>query len=65
MEFTVIGTTVNVASRVESLTKIVGAPLLLTDSTRAALRDGTDLREFPPQPVRGVDEPVRVFGPVE
>jgi adenylate cyclase len=65
MEFTVIGTTVNVASRVESLTKIVGAPLLLTDSTRAALRDGTDLREFPPQPVRGVDELVRVFGPLD
>jgi adenylate cyclase len=38
LEYTAIGDTVNVASRVESLTKTVGKPLLLTAATRAALR---------------------------
>jgi adenylate cyclase len=63
MEFTVIGNTVNVASRIENLTKTIGEPLLLTEATRKALREQTELREFPPQPVRGVDQPVRVFTP--
>jgi adenylate cyclase len=63
MEFTVIGNTVNVASRVESLTKTVGAALLLTESTRDALRQPIDLRDFPPQQVRGVGAAVRVFSP--
>jgi hypothetical protein len=50
---------------VEALTKTVGAPLLLTGATRAALVDGACLRAFPPQPVRGEPEPVEVFGLAE
>jgi adenylate cyclase len=36
-EFTVIGDTVNVAARVEQLTKETGDAILITDATRAAL----------------------------
>ena len=61
LEFTAIGSTVNLASRVESLTKQVGASLLLTDATRKRLHDAAGLIELSPQQVRGVDEPVRVF----
>ena len=52
-EFTVIGDTVNVAARVEQLTKDTGDPILITEATRAALstprprstkRGGFDLR---------------------
>jgi class 3 adenylate cyclase len=37
-EFTVIGDTVNVAARVEQLTKDTGDPILITEGTRLALR---------------------------
>jgi adenylate cyclase len=61
LEFTAIGPTVNLGSRIESLTKQVGAPLLITASTRDRLHEPANLVELPPQQVRGVDEPVRIF----
>jgi len=62
LEYTAIGDTVNVASRIESLTKTVGEPLLLTAATRVALRSGRAVKELPPQWVRGQPEPVVVLG---
>jgi adenylate cyclase len=53
MEYTAIGDTVNVASRVESLTKVVGAPLLVTEATRQALREPPPLEALPAQQVKG------------
>jgi len=61
MEFTVIGNTVNVASRIESLNKTLNTSLLISKSTREALRQPNSLRALPPQPVKGVDELVEVF----
>jgi len=61
MEFTVIGDTVNVASRVESLTKVVGRPLLVTSSTRSALPEHVECEELPPQRVKGQTEPLIVW----
>jgi adenylate cyclase len=61
MEFTVIGNTVNVASRIEALNKTLGTSLLLSEQTRAAMREPAELRTLPPQPVKGVDALVQVF----
>ncbi|PYK30074.1 MAG: adenylate/guanylate cyclase domain-containing protein [Verrucomicrobia bacterium] len=61
MEFTVIGNTVNVASRIEALNKTLSTSLLISKATRDALQVSAELRALPPQPVKGVDEPVEVF----
>jgi len=61
MEFTVIGNTVNVASRIEALNKTLSTSLLLSKDTRDALQRAADLRELPPQPVKGVDGLIQVF----
>ena len=61
-EYTAIGDTVNVASRVESLTKQLGCPLLITESTRQHMGGSLDLKTLPPQPVKGKAEPLTVFG---
>jgi adenylate cyclase len=63
LEFTAIGDTVNVASRIESLTKVVGKRLLITKAVRDRLEDVGGVEELPPQPVRGVAEPISVFAP--
>lgn len=64
MEFTVIGNTVNVASRIESLSKTAGTALLISKATRDALRAAPELRALPPQRIKGVAELVEVFTPI-
>jgi len=61
LEFTAIGNTVNIASRVEGLTKTVGKPMLITQAVRDRLSDRSNLQELPPQQVRGVRDSVLVF----
>jgi adenylate cyclase len=61
MEFTVIGNTVNVASRIESLNKTLGTTLLISETTRDALQRPAALQALPPQLVKGVDRPVEIF----
>ena len=63
MEFSVIGSTVNIASRIEALNKILGTTLLLSRATRDALRRPLALRALPLQSIDGVDRPLETFTP--
>ncbi len=62
MDLTVIGDTVNVASRLEGMTKEFQVPILITEATRQALPEGRfAIRALPAAAVRGRDEAVSLY----
>jgi len=61
LEFTAIGNTVNIASRIEGLTKTMGKALLVTAAVRDRSGDSFSFEELPPQEVRGIDGRMAVF----
>jgi adenylate cyclase len=62
-DFTAIGDEVNLAARLQDLTKQLGCPILLTDGLRAGLgaADQAELVDFGIQPIRG-HTAIRVWG---
>ncbi len=62
LDFTVIGPAVNVAARLESLTKQVGHDALFSRDFVARLEDGARLGRLGSFPLHGVGAPVEVFG---
>jgi len=61
VEYGVVGGVVNLASRVEGLTRVHGADILITAAVRSALDGRFRLRALPAVQVKGVPEPLVTF----
>jgi adenylate cyclase len=60
-KFGVVGDPINVASRVERLTRTLEVDLLITEEVRAGLGDQFQLRPMPALEVRGKSEPIATW----
>ncbi|HEX6457959.1 MAG TPA: adenylate/guanylate cyclase domain-containing protein [Thermoleophilaceae bacterium] len=66
LDFTVIGDPVNVAARVEEVTRVTGDTVLVTEATQALLSDSAPpLEERGAIPLKGRRDPVRIYAVVD
>jgi class 3 adenylate cyclase len=61
MEFAFVGRTVNVAARVQELTRQYDADIIVTGSLARTLDPRFRLRELPPTQVKGIAEPLPIY----
>ncbi len=61
LDFTVIGPAVNMASRLEALTKQLGKPVLLSRAFADLVKSDFDLERVGEFPVRGFNDPIELF----
>lgn len=64
MEYTVIGDTVNFASRTESLNKPLGTDILITENTYELIKDYVVVEKMPSVTVKGKSKPVSLYAVV-
>jgi adenylate cyclase len=61
LDFTVIGPAVNMASRLETLTKQLGRTVLLSRAFADFIKNDFDLESVGEHPVRGFNDPIELF----
>lgn len=62
-EYTAIGSTVNLASRLEQLSKDYEHDIIVSETTRQAVAEALPLREVGTASVKGVAQPLKIFTP--
>ena len=65
LSYTAIGDSVNIASRLESLTKYYGVQIVISEFTKKQLPDTVFLRELDRTKVKGKKEPIRIYEVVD
>jgi len=60
-KFGVVGDAINVASRVEALTRTLEHDLLITEEVKAGLDGRFKLEAMPPVPIKGKETPIQTF----
>jgi adenylate cyclase len=61
LEYTAIGDTVNLAARLESLTKEFEAPIIISESTHALLNDEFSVRPLGTVTIKGKEKPAKIY----
>jgi len=61
LEFAVIGTTVNIASRLQELSRTIRVPAVISDAAVQAAGIPRGVQENGEHPVRGAPDPVKVW----
>ena len=63
LSYLLVGDTVNLASRLQGLTKDVGEDIIISESTRLRLQPDHPLKKLTAENVKGKSEPVEIFAP--
>jgi adenylate cyclase len=61
LSYLLVGDTVNLASRLQGLTKELGSEIIMSQATRSRLGDDLPLKALPATRVKGKSQPVEIF----
>ena len=61
LSYLLVGDTVNLASRLQGLTKELGREIIISQATRSRLEEDVPLKALPATRVKGKSQPVEIY----